>query len=150
MPRWNSQAICSHSLKLQYKDDLFEHQSCERFDEYWLVRGSNLWGVVLVSIYRERRNGRVRWEIGRVGSTRKVEAKKEKVITCWVQKANEEILRWSSLRFNIWGWIFFFFSWGSKLRRTRKRLCYEVAHQHCGPHFCFGWLQGNWLLILYF
>ena len=27
---------------------------------FWLVRGSNLWGVVLVSIYGERRNGRVR------------------------------------------------------------------------------------------
>ena len=27
---------------------------------FWLGRGSNLWGVVLVSIYREKRNGRVR------------------------------------------------------------------------------------------
>ena len=27
--------------------------------------------------------------MGRVGSTRKVGAKKERIITCWVQKANE-------------------------------------------------------------
>ena len=53
---------------------------------FWLGRGSNLWGVVLVSIYRERRNGK-KWE--EWGLHGKWGLRKKKIITCWVQKANE-------------------------------------------------------------
>ena len=121
---------------------------------FWLVRGSNLWVVVLVSIYRERRNGRVRWVIGRVGPTRKVGAKKEKTYNVLDTKSKWKKY-WDEA---VYGLIYadgysFLFLGGRLGVNCEEQVNGSTARlftSTVGLSFVFEWLRGNWLLTFYF
>ena len=123
---------------------------------FWLVRGSNIWGVVLVSIYRERRNGRVRWEIGRVGPTRKVGAKKEKTYNVldykskWKKYWDEAV--YSLIYADADGYSFLFLGGrlGVNCEEQVNGSTARLFTSTVGLSFVFEWLRGNWLLTFYF